>query len=360
MVRKRTNTTLKDIANVIGCSISQVSAVLNNSKTGTVVSAAKRELIRKTAAEMGYTPDFASQALRKRRTDTIGIYMKRGPWSGLSNSYETAICRGISRTASEKNFDILFFNLGCDIPDDICTEKLDRSRCDGVIIISAEKNCRWIQNAVEKGHKLVSVGSELHIKNLVKVSFDEEKAVETALEKLCASGHRRIGFISHCLENPITCREEIFRSKAEKYGCEFSEELIFNVGKMDVPLALDSPFCQMSGKLGMEYFKRISQAPTAVIAADYLIAVSAMQRAAELGINIPSDMSMTAIDDHDFLEFLTPQLSVVDHRLEDMGSIAAQKLIEMVTTGKTPDDVIISPRWIERSSIAKADKGDKK
>ena len=110
----------------------------------------------------------------------------------------------------------------------------------------------------------------------------------------------------------------------------------------------------------MEYFKRISQAPTAVIAADYLIAVSAMQRAAELGINIPSDMSMTAIDDHDFLEFLTPQLSVVDHRLEDMGSIAAQKLIEMVTTGKTPDDVIISPRWIERSSIAKADKGDKK
>ncbi|MEE8389560.1 MAG: LacI family DNA-binding transcriptional regulator, partial [Anaerolineae bacterium] len=62
--------TLKDISQKVGCSITTVSRALAGYDD---VAEATRQLILKTAGEMGYHPDITARRLQKQRTDTIGF-----------------------------------------------------------------------------------------------------------------------------------------------------------------------------------------------------------------------------------------------------------------------------------------------
>jgi len=64
--------TIKDIAKRVGLSVTTVSRALNNFDD---VNAETKELIRQTAAEMGYVPNSLAQRFQKRKTDTIGLIL---------------------------------------------------------------------------------------------------------------------------------------------------------------------------------------------------------------------------------------------------------------------------------------------
>ena len=71
------NCTLKDIALQCGVSSALVSSVLNG-KTGTMkCSAAKRELILKTAGEMDYHPNILARSIKKSQVPIVGVFLKR-------------------------------------------------------------------------------------------------------------------------------------------------------------------------------------------------------------------------------------------------------------------------------------------
>jgi len=64
-------TTIKDIAEETGFSITTISLVLNNK--GDSIPKVTRDIIKKTAKEMGYRPNQLAVGLIKKRTKTIGL-----------------------------------------------------------------------------------------------------------------------------------------------------------------------------------------------------------------------------------------------------------------------------------------------
>lgn len=348
--------TLKVVAEHAQCSIAQVSAVLNHSQGGTVVSQAKREKIQKIADELGYRPNFASQALKKNRTRTIGIYLPGSPWRSLGNAYELAIYRGIEAAATKLDYDLLIFNLLSDVSPLVCERKLEESRCDGVILIKVGKQTDWIERLVKRNRHLVAIEGSSMIPGLSRIAFNEEAAMRLAVTKLREKGHTRIGFLGLGLEleEDMPRRNELFARCIRDLGCDTDDELIFDCGKCSEKLDISMEFCQLSGKYGIRYFKNLVNPPTALISFDSLVALAALQEAHQCGVRIPEDMSIVGFDDYDFVSFFSPKLTVIDHGLHEMGEKAAQLLIAKIEgQDDIPIQEVVEPGWIERETVLK-------
>ncbi len=346
--------TLTVIAEHAGCSIAQVSSVLNHARGGTVVSRQKSERIRAVAAELGYRPNFASRALKSNSMRTIGIYMEPTSLRSLGNIYESSIYRGIERAATRRDYDILIFNLSCEVPPEVCRRKLEESRCDGVVLLGTAPRADWLDELVRNGQNLVAVDCARETGGLSRIDFDDEEAIALALSELMKLGHSRIGFLGIGLQDGIyqkELRKQLFRKTVLRLGGDPDPALIFDSSVCPENIAPDSEFCQLSGVFGMRYFAGLKRRPTALLAHDSLVAVAALQEASALGVRIPEEISLAGIDDYDFLRLFRPALSVVDHRLPEMGEKAADLLIDLIEKKEeTPVRSIVAPRWISRDS----------
>ena len=95
--------TLRDIAKRVGKSVTTVSRALNDFDD---VSPATKELVRKVAQELGYTPNIMAQRLQKRSTDTIGFVIPTyGP--RFSDPFFSEFIAGMGNKAAKLGFDIL-------------------------------------------------------------------------------------------------------------------------------------------------------------------------------------------------------------------------------------------------------------
>lgn len=95
---KTKRTTIRDIAEAAGVSISLVSFVMNNKGKRYRISDEMTKRIREMADKLDYQPNNAARSLRSGRSRTIGVVV-----SDISNSFFAEICRKIEDDASHFN-----------------------------------------------------------------------------------------------------------------------------------------------------------------------------------------------------------------------------------------------------------------
>ena len=96
---KTKRTTIRDIAEAAGVSISLVSFVMNNKGKRYRISDEMTKRIREMADKLDYQPNNAARSLRSGRSRTIGVVV-----SDISNSFFAEICRKIEDDASRFNY----------------------------------------------------------------------------------------------------------------------------------------------------------------------------------------------------------------------------------------------------------------
>ena len=101
----------------------------------------------------------------------------------------------------------------------------------------------------------------------------------------------------------------------------------------------------------------LDEPPTALLAADSLMAVGAIAMLNRLGKRMGTDVSVIAFDDIEWFSLLDPALTVIAHSVEEMGRIAVQLLHEVID-GRTPDSVVLPSELIVRESTTRASGGD--
>ena len=142
----------------------------------------------------------------------------------------------------------------------------------------------------------------------------------------------RIGFAGGCTAEKETepLRERFFREALKRCRLNIVEELIFNETKCESPIFYEERYCQKEGAAAMRYFHALAKPPTAVIAYNSMTGAALLHEAENLKLRLPDELSVISIDDYEFLDFLKPRLTVVDHVLEDMGRGAAELLIDLI------------------------------
>jgi DNA-binding LacI/PurR family transcriptional regulator len=97
--------------------------------------------------------------------------------------------------------------------------------------------------------------------------------------------------------------------------------------------------------------------PTAIMAANDLMAIGAMKAIQERGLDVPSDISVMGYDDIDIASLCTPALTTVRQPKYEMGKCSVQSLLNRIEARKTeknpePNVTIFNTEIIERNSVS--------
>lgn len=323
---------LKDIAREVGCSLAAVSKVLNKSKGNTVVSQETRERIVEAARRMNYRPNHAAQALASRRARAIGAYVVPSPHGGLGNNlYEPGILGGVEKACRHYGYDLLLINLAGDQKLSECSRKFEEKRIDGIVLVRLRGQSQWLNELRETCDRIVVIDHS-PLSEINTVEFDNVAAVEIALNHLWELGHRSIGFLGPCHENPmddVLIRQRAFVDAMKRMNV--TDPVVHDATCMDKLLPLEGDYCRQEGDAGAQYILSLgSRRPTAFIAYNDLVAASACQWLCQAGMDLPGEMSVVGIDNSFLCDYAIPQLTSVVHPLGEMGYAAGKVLIEQI------------------------------
>ena len=314
---------LEDIAKETGFSISTVSRVLSNSTYP--VSEQIREQVMRVAETMGYKPNIAARSLRTDRTDTIGIIV-----DDLLSPFTPPIVRGIQDYLREHDFLSLIVNSDWDPDQEQAAIKTLLSRpVDGIIFV--EYSHQTTSDALQRSNKPRVFVHRLFgspIKN--SVVPDDYYGASLATEHLIKLEHRRIGYINGP-ENWHTCRARLdgYRETLAAHQLLFDSGLV-QPGDWEIE----------SGYAAAKNLLKLDKRPTAIFAANDLMALGAIYAIQDSGLNVPDDLAVIGYDNRNFTKTFRPRITTVSMPVIEMGGVAAELLLRQIAAGRKEEEEI--------------------
>jgi len=331
--------TLEDIANKAGVSVSTVSRILNKKAEKYRISAKTESLVLKLAKGLNYTPNQLARGLRLKRTHSIGLIVP-----DISNPFFAAVTRAVQRAAHEVGYSLIVCDTDEDESQEVAHIKVLRSKgVDGMVVMPVGKSGAHLQQLINDGMPLVVIDrifEDLHCDSVV---VDNYKGAYEAVDYLVKNGHTRIAIIQG-LPNTYT-------SKGRLSG--YRDALKANNIEPDPRLVVGKDFRQETGYIETKILLSLDPRPTAIFSTSDLITLGALEAINEEGLHIPEDLSLVAFDDIDQVNFFTTPLTTISQPKEIMGKVAIKLLIEKIKNHNEgePRRIMLSPKLVERNSV---------
>lgn len=333
--------TIEDVAKLANTSIATVSRVMNN-KGGYSAKTKKRVL--KAIESLGYESNAIARSLKRNKTNTIGVLVPN-----VSSMLSNEILNGIEDYASSHNYSVLT-SYSYSEPEKVMRslKTFQQQRVDGLIFVSDILREEYYNYILKMNIPMVMAANEDDRYPVSFVKVDDFKAVHDAVSYLIEMGHRKIGMISGHPSEPIAgkVRMEGYKKALADANIEVDEKKIIYRDDFDF-------------ESGREIFKElVTKHPdiTAIFAASDELAVGALNKANELGINIPEDISLIGYDDIPISTMVWPALTTVSQPLEKIGYEATRELIKKIDDDKKTELHYYIPHEIEkRESVMKLD-----
>lgn len=327
-------TTLKDIANATGFSLSTVSYVLNGKKKVKPETYAR---IMEAVERLNYRPNQLARSLKMKRSCSIGVIVP-----DISNEFFPEILKGIDQVAHENGYNIFL----CNTNNSGALEKesinmLISKDVDGIIFIGTG-NPQILQNS-DISVPIVLVDRKIG-NTYTSIVSDNYRGGYLATKHLVECGYSAIALLGADLTTPnFFERIHGYMDALNDNGIPYSEDRVI-VGS-----------CSISGgyEAALELLRRESGADAAFAAND-MIALGAMRGFYDSGLHVPADIALIGFDDIAFASHAIPSLSTISQPKYDMGRIAAEKLLAQIfSEEKTVEHIVLKPTLVVRETTAK-------
>jgi LacI family transcriptional regulator len=333
-------TTLKDVAQKAGSSVSIVSRVLNLKSVKYRISKETEERVLQAAHALNYRPNQLARGLRLKKTHTIGLVAP-----DLANPFFSSIIKTVQTVAHEAGYSLIV----CDTDEDpaLETEHVNLLRgkgVDGMIVMPVGQKYAHLEALVTSKVPLVIVDRIFQNLAASSVVVDNYGGAFDAVEYLISHGHSRIAIIQG-LPNTYTCKERLrgYRDALTRYGIPIDGSLI--VGK---------DFRKQNGYVETKFLLGRSDRPSAIFSTSDLITIGVLEAVAEEGIEVPRDLSIVAFDDIEPAALFRCPITAVAQPKENIGEFAVKMLIEQL---KSPAEqgtrqLVLKPTLVVRDSVA--------
>jgi LacI family transcriptional regulator len=314
MQKKRT--TLKDIAEAVGLHVSTVSRALDPNMRGSI-SREVAERVIQTARAMGYRPNRMAYGLRTRRSLTTGIVLP-----DIANVIFPPIVRGVESVLEPVGYASFIVNTDNSASREewLLETLLDRG-VDGVVHAAALRHDPAGLELVRQGVPLVSVNRRIEGSTVPYVVNDEAGGIDQLFAHLWELGHRAIGHIAgQQATSTGHARLEAFGACSAARGRRDWRERV----------AESESYTQAEGRRCMEALLLRGGAMTAVMAANDMLALGAIEALRAHGLRCPEDVSVTGFNDMPFLELIPPALTTVRIEQVAAGVAAAELLLRLM------------------------------
>jgi LacI family transcriptional regulator len=328
--------TIEDVARAAGVHPASVSRALRG--VPGKVSAETRERIAQIAKELGYQPNAAAASLRTKQTNLVAILVP-----DVGNPLFGPIVQGLEAELRRNGY----MSLMVQPPEDPNERRtvilaLANRHVSGLLILAAESDDPMLRAVAERCLPTVLVNRGFGERRFSSVVNDDRESVRLVLEHLASLGHTRIAHISGPLASSTgRARRDAFLELAPAFGIQR-------------PIVVEAAaFTRSAGAAAARELWRRSSKPTAIFAANDLIALGALSVLREAGVRVPQDVSVVGHNDMPFLDLIDPPLTTVRVAVDQMSRQSAQLLLELMRKPDEPPSMrVLTPRFVLRESTA--------
>ncbi|SDH52714.1 LacI family DNA-binding transcriptional regulator [Nonomuraea jiangxiensis] len=326
--------TIKDVAAAAGVSRSTVSRVL----TGRGYAAGPvRERVLRAAAELGYVPDVAARMLKQQVSRSVGVLV-----SDLRNPFYAELAAGAGNEARARGYTMVLTDTGLSAgTEGEAAEALVALRVAGVIVTP---NSPAVSGYLSShGVPVVEVDRQFAAGTTDGVVVGNRVGARTATAHLTGLGHRRIALVID--ETEWTTGYERHQG--------YLEALHAADLKADPDLVIAAGWDVADARRRAADLLRGPDRPTAVFAANNVLAEGVWRAVGELGLRVPADVSLVAFDDAPWMSMVSPTLSAVAQDAYNLGVAAVRRLDARI---ELPDadsvTTVLGVRLVTRESTA--------
>lgn len=327
MAGTRSRATITDVATEAGVHPSTVSRVLSGHAASTI-RPETRQRVEVAAERLGYRPSALARSLRLQRTLTLGMLVP-----DITNPFFSSIIKGAEEAARERGYNLILCNSE-DQPEreETYLRVLRERQVDGLLIASSQMADATIAELRGDAFPFVLLNRATRNADDLAVIVDNHAAAVEAVAYLASLGHRRVGHIAGP-QNTTTGleRRNGYRAAVLAYGLADDPELEVEA----------DAFSEEAGHRAVQVMLAGPACPTAVFAANDLIAIGVLQRLREIGLRVPQDLSIVGFNDIPLAGLLEPALTTVRVPQLEMGVIGARLLIDHLE-GKPIGDVRVT------------------
>lgn len=323
--------TMQDVAERAGVSRALVSLVFRESPR---VSDASRVAVLKAAEELDYRPNAMARSLAARRSQTVGVVL-----NDLHNPFFADALDGIQAEADARGYRVLIAN-GSRRPEaeTNAVELFLEYRPDGIVLIGPRMPDAPIVHAAASTNVAV-IGREVHHDSVDWVATDETIGADLAVRHLAGLGHTDIAHIDG--GNGAGAQNR-------RVGYEVA---MANTGLEQHIRVVSGDFTEASGAAGADQLLASPQPPTAIFAANDLMAAGAVHVVESSGRSVPNDCSVIGYDNAGLSAMAHLSITTVDQPRVEMGRIAMSSLLGRVEEQRTePIHRIVRPSLLIRST----------
>ncbi len=330
--------TSKDIARELAISQSTVSRALRRDPR---VAPATIARVLEAAERMQYTPNLAARSLITRRTSTIGVVV-----SDITNPFYPELVEILHNEFALARYRTILLNERTDARlERYVAELVGGGAVDGLVYTSAVLDAPLVGAATERV-PVVLLNRSSDTATADTVVSDNVGGGRLAAELLLARGHRRIALVGGP-ENASTARDRElgFRERLAAGGVQFDPRLR-RVGR----------FSHESGYHWCLELLALEPRPTAIFAANDVVAFGVLDAARRLGVRVPEELSVIGFDDIDMARWEGFGLTTIRQPLAEMARAAAGLLLERIASGApAPTSTRVFPvEAVHRGTLAPA------
>lgn len=322
-----------DVARVAHVSHQTVSRVINKKPN---VKDSTRIRVELAMEEIGFRPNSAARALVTGQSSIIAVL-----------SYDTTLfgpasmLHAVQHAAREIGYTVTLISLKSINPDSVMAglEEIANLRAEGVVIIAPQGVGQEVIQKIPRNLSAVFIeGGE--VTSTPSVEVDHLQGAILATRHLMGLGHKNIAHIS----GP----SDWFAAERRKVGWQQA----LAEGKLKAARCIEGDWSPESGYLAAKQILK-DKSVTAIFSANDDMAIGAYRAISELGLSIPSDISIVGFDDVHICPYLCPALTSVTQDFDQVGHAAVGSLVSMIRKEKTLiHKLLVAPELVKRESTS--------
>ena len=329
---------ISDVARAANVSKATVSNVFSRKRP---IGPEVTERVLAVAKDLGYYPNHVAVSLSTRKTMVIGLKMPLSS-DGEMPLFNTSMISGVVKECSKSGYRLLIDTL----PEQNDPTKFTADPVDGVILLNPRADDVRVERYSQMNIPLVVIGKPDEEKyKPYYVDNDNTHMMDQLGKYLIDLGHRNILFLNSTREMTVSQdRAKGLIQAFQDRGLCFEPRYELHNAITKYRTASEYGYRSVLETYGdMKY--------TAIIADTDYVAIGAMRAARELGLKLPEELSIVALNNNSTLaQEINPALTCVELYPEKLGRQAASLLLELMNKAPSQTNIIINSKLIIRDS----------
>lgn len=311
--------TIKDVAKEAGVSVASVSRFTNNK--GYVSEDAKKR-IERAINKLNYRPNEIARSLFQKKTNMVGLIIP-----DISNPFFPMLARGVEDYLVEQNYQMVLGNTAND----------------------PQREIQYYQSFQQHNFAGIITAVEPFADNKVTVPLIQVDRADKESSFFVRSDHRLGGEL---------VAEAVIRTNPQHVLVMKGPSEIYNVFQKNQAIQQAFEDHEISyealdvNTFGLEEISQLVRQVMSVVeegrcdtivATNDIHAIYIMKEALSRGISIPDELQIVGYDGIDFAELLVPQLLTVKQPVYEMGSLAAEMLLNKIEEKKNKGQQVSLP-----------------